>query len=318
MAATAEPVLLSIIVNTYNRPDQIPACLAAIEPQLAGAAVEVLIVDDGGDQPLDSVVAPWLSRMPLRLLRVPHQGMAGARNRGVEAARAPRVLFLGDDVRIQPGCLARHLAVDESHIALTGPYPWVTLSGSRPFREWADPNQLPTYAKLPDASQADFKYFLTGNLSMDRAFFLRLGGFDQRYKHWGWEDVDFGLTFQLAGGRIIYDMQATSEHHHHAMSRADLWSREYKMGINSVLMWDKWKAWPELIEFMRFWNIGEPLPPPSPARRAVGNALTALLDRVAPNSAANWHAYERMIFSYRLEGVAEGLRRLEQSAQAPQ
>ena len=228
----------------------------------------------------------------------------GARNRGVEAASGERVLFLGDDVIVQPGCLARHRLVTDPRVAIVGPYPMCNLKGSPPFRHWAEPNPQ---ERIVDPENAGFFFFVTGNLSLGREVYLDLGGLDERFACYGWEDIDLGLRFERAGGRVVFDAHARAIHDHPALSRAQLWRRENEMGFTAWQFWEKWHdEVSDVVEEMKFWDDPARIRPASPWRRRLGEGLIALLDRIAPSSRLNWRLYERMIFSYRLEGVAEG------------
>lgn len=298
---------LSVVINTYERPGPLARCLAALAPQARDLGAEVIVVADGGRADYTPVLDAVRAEIPaIQFDRIEHKGPGGPRNRGVEMASGERVLFLGDDVMVQPGCLARHFAIGDSMTALLGPYPWKGLAGSPPFRRWAEPN--PQW-KIDTPSDAGFQYFCTGNLSMDRAVFHRLGGFDERYPCYGWEDIDLGLAFEREGGRIVFDAEARATHEHPYEDRRALWGRERAMGYTAWLFWEKWsRVDPALTEFMIFWDDPAAIQPVSPWRRRLGEAGVALLDALAPDSALNWKLYERLIFSHRLEGVAAAWR----------
>lgn len=298
---------LSVLINTYNRPQSLEKCLAALARHKAEAELEVVVVDDGGEADLEPVTAPWRERLALRLYRIEHTGPGGARNHALREARRRRILFLGDDVLVQPGCLARHARHDEPLVAVVGPYPWSGIQGSPPLRRWADP--VPQ-TDVENPEDAGFKYFCTGNISADRDALLELGGFDDRFgRGYAWEDIDLGLKFERAGGRIIFDHEARAVHEHPFSDRHALWRRERAMGINAYLFWEKWAGIdPAAVEFMKFWDDAAALGEGSALRRRIGDALIAVTDRAAPASKLNAALYERMVFTHRLEGVAEGWR----------
>src|SRR5690606_25913521 len=140
----------------------------------------------------------------------------------------------------------------------------------------------------------------------------RLGGFDERYPCYGWEDLDLGLRFERAGGRIVFDPTAKAVHDHPAMSRERLWRREQEMGRTAWIFYEKWKdEAPEAAESMRFWPEPGRLHPGPGWRRRFGDRLIAMLDRFAPDSALNARLYERMIYAHRLLGVWEASRASE-------
>ncbi|MGI9173748.1 MAG: glycosyltransferase [Rhodothermales bacterium] len=68
---------------------------------------EVIVVDDGGDIPLDATTAPFHSRLTLTLHRQANAGPASARNRGASLAQGPYLAFTDDDCAPAPDWLAR-------------------------------------------------------------------------------------------------------------------------------------------------------------------------------------------------------------------
>jgi radical SAM protein with 4Fe4S-binding SPASM domain len=75
---------------------------------------ELVIVDDGSDDGLAGVVAPYLSERVI-LRRISHRGPAAARNHGVLHSHHPIIAYLDSDNAWRPGYLARMRA------ALAGP-----------------------------------------------------------------------------------------------------------------------------------------------------------------------------------------------------
>lgn len=298
-------MLLSVVINTFERPDRLGLCLEAIERHQDDAPLEVIVVDDGGRFDLAPLKRIWSERLPIKWMCIEHGGRSAARNRGVQEARGERVFFLGDDVLVRAGCIARHRVADP-FIAVVGPYPWESLKGSPPFRRWAEPNPQDD---IPDPSNAGWLHFATGNLSISRPMFMRLEGFDERFPCYGWEDLDLGLRFERLGGRIVFDPEARATHDHPQMTRAGLWGREREMGRTAFIFARKWgDISPEAVAAMKFWFDASALIPPQPWRTALGDRLIGLLDRFAPASRLTARLYERMIWSQRLAGVAEAWR----------
>ncbi len=296
-------MMLSVLINTYERPRQLSRCLEALARQKQADPFEVVVVDDGGRIDLSALRRVWGEQLDLQWHRIGHGGRSAARNHGIAAARGERLLLLGDDVIVRPGCLARHRAIEDPLVALVGPYPWESLAGSAPFRRWAEPNPQDDIA---DPAHAGWLHFATGNLSASRATLERLGGFDERFTCYGWEDLDLGLRLERIGGRVVFDPAARAVHEHPPMTRAQLWRREREMGRSAWLFADKWAAEaPAAVAAMKFWNDPAALAPPPAWRTALGERLIGLAERFAPGSEINRRLYERMIWSQRLAGVAE-------------
>ncbi|MFB6184588.1 MAG: glycosyltransferase family 2 protein [Haloarculaceae archaeon] len=104
---------VSVVVPTYDRPEQLPG---AIESALAQtlADVEVVVVDDGSPEPYAAdVVADYPDAV--RCLRHErNRGLSAARNTGIEHAEGDFVAFLDDDDRWHPTKLDRQVAALEA------------------------------------------------------------------------------------------------------------------------------------------------------------------------------------------------------------
>src|SRR6187401_750808 len=101
---------LAIVIPTRGRPATLERTLAAIAERSGEVAgLELVVVEDGTDSVSETAIERALPGAA-RLERVPPpgRGPAAARNRGIAAARAERVLLLGDDTAPAPGALALH------------------------------------------------------------------------------------------------------------------------------------------------------------------------------------------------------------------
>jgi GT2 family glycosyltransferase len=295
----------SIVISSYNRPESLSRCLEAASRQKGIGEVEIVVVDDGSDGDFKAIERNWKPKLNLKYVKIRHAGRASARNRGVRSAAGERIIFLDDDIMVRPGWLERHRAVDDPLAAVLGPYPLQQDKKhprvSKAFLKVTDPVR---FDLIKDPQNAGFPFFVTGNLSIDRAVFMRVGGFDERFKHYGWEDIDLGYRFERAGGRLIFDAQAKAVHAHRAMTRRDLWSREFQIGITAYQFWSKWRN--EDLQFMKFWGDA---PSPGPLwRRRLGSVAIEVLEHAAPNASLLDRLYERMIYSWRHAGAAEGMR----------
>ena len=96
----------SVIIPTYNRADLLARCLRS----LVGANVpslEIIVVDDGGSDHSEEVVAAFPGA---RYLRQANAGPATARNLGFEASRGQYVAFIDSDDEWTNGGIRRLVA----------------------------------------------------------------------------------------------------------------------------------------------------------------------------------------------------------------
>jgi len=93
-----DPRRVSVVIPTRNRPDQLSTCLEALAKQtFPRDRFDVLVVEDGGDEPLDSIIQSFVDRLSVRLIRQSHTGPGRARNRGASAVTGGHLVFTDDD-----------------------------------------------------------------------------------------------------------------------------------------------------------------------------------------------------------------------------
>ena len=87
---------VSVVIPIYNRRELLQRSLGSVLAQ-SEQHIEVLIVDDHSDEPMDSPIAGYRDER-VRLIRLPRRaGVSGARNAGIEESRAPLIAFLDSD-----------------------------------------------------------------------------------------------------------------------------------------------------------------------------------------------------------------------------
>lgn len=231
---------VSIIMPTHNRCPLLRRTLDSLACQsVLASSFEVIVVADGCADDTGAMLRAYQAPYTLRVVEQEAQGAAMARNAGAAIARAPLLLFLDDDVEATPGLVAAHL---DAHAAVPGravlgPYPPAPVVKrdfflmsmrhwwNAKFTELAHPGHRFTYEDL-----------LTGNLSLDRALFERLGGLDPAFKKSG-EDYEFGLRLLKAGVQMVYEQRALAYHHNHDTTNFDgALRRAYNEGRTDILL----------------------------------------------------------------------------------
>ena len=102
--------MVSIIVPTYNRENVIERALRSILRQTY-SAYEVIVVDDGSTDGTESVVTGLQDARIRYIALQENQGVAHARNVGIQEAKYDYVAFLDSDDEWLPNKLELHDAV---------------------------------------------------------------------------------------------------------------------------------------------------------------------------------------------------------------
>ena len=100
-----EATQVSIIITTYNHSDYLAQAIESALKQTI-KNIEVIVVDDGSNDHPELVVQKFPS---CRLIRQDNRGLASARNTGLQAGRAPYIVFLDADDVLLPNALETNL-----------------------------------------------------------------------------------------------------------------------------------------------------------------------------------------------------------------
>jgi glycosyltransferase involved in cell wall biosynthesis len=225
----AEQLVFSVIIPTYSRPERLAACLQSLTHlQYLRDRFEVIVVDDGSEPPVDSVVVFFSDRLDLVLLRQPNSGPAAARNTGAAQAKGKFLAFTDDDCTPAPDWL--HAL--EARLAMTPEH----MIGGRavnalPHNLYSATSQIMTDAVYAyyndDPDKASF--FATNNVALPADRFHAIGGFDQTFPLAASEDRDFCERWLRHGYRMTYAPEAVV-YHAHALTFRSFWRHYFNYG----------------------------------------------------------------------------------------
>jgi GT2 family glycosyltransferase len=205
--------LVSIVVPTHNRASRLGASLDALARQRGPHdALEVVVVADGCTDDTADVFASWRPPFAARLISQPASGPAVARNRGAADARGRFLIFLDDDIQVDPGFVDAHLQAhgDEAGQVVIGYLP-ARIPHSDFFsialRGWWD---AMFQAMWQPGHRFTYRDLLSGNFSLDRGLFDTVGGFETQLR--AHEDYELGLRLLEAGARFRFAPLAVGVH----------------------------------------------------------------------------------------------------------
>ena len=206
------PPDVSVVVIAHRPREALRDCLVALAGQ-AGAPFEVVLVDDSPDGMELSPVIP--AGLPLRVVSTGGRGAAAARNAGSQAAQGDLLLFLDDDLVPRAGLIERHLArhrdegPDAVVIGYSPPRPSRSTLAAQAASIWWEDH----FRAKREMAAPTFVEMLSGNMSMRRELFDRLGGFDESFGRFRREDWELGVRALEGGARLAYEHDAVAEHH---------------------------------------------------------------------------------------------------------
>ena len=225
MASDRRDAVIGVVVLNYNKRHDLLLALESISRSDYPGLVVVVVDNASKDGSADAAEARFPS---VTVIRNPvNLGAASGRNVGWEHllrhAACDYVVFLDDDAEVTPSyfsrvadCFAAH---PEAGIvagkALTGVGSGVIMSAGIAVNLYTGHvGDVGTGEK--DAGQYDEPRDVQAcggfALAVRAAVFEQLGGIDERFNPYGWEEVDFCLRAREAGYRIRYEPSAVLCH----------------------------------------------------------------------------------------------------------
>ncbi len=230
-------MLLSVVIPSMNKVDLLTQTLTAVQQQDIGRSAdwEVVVVNDGSTDGTADFLAgqeDW-ERPRLQIVTPPaNVGRARARNLGARAAVGKYLLFLDDDIVAPPGLLKAHLDVLEQHrncgtigYAVTDP----ALIDGLHFR-YLDSRGT---ARLP-VGRAPARFFVTQNAAVPREAFLAIGGFDEEFSAYGFEDMEVAFRLEDHCELSFYALPEPVPRHVHHHTAAEYFAKKVECGRYSL------------------------------------------------------------------------------------
>jgi GT2 family glycosyltransferase len=256
LALDDEASLVSVVIATCRRPEQLTRCLDSI---LASDRhnLEVLVVDNSPADPRTrALIEEDYPGEGVRYVAEWKVGTSAARNTGLALARGDIVMFADDDIVVDRQWIRAHVATlieNPDAVCSTGltlPYRldapsqvWFEQYGGfglgyeeLEFHVDMEPRPSLLYPYTPGVGGG-------ANMAIRRSVGAALGGFDTRLgpgtPTTGGEDLDLFIRLLLAGNRIVYTPRALAWHEHR-IHEGDLFNQAFGYGAGSCAVLTKW------------------------------------------------------------------------------
>ena len=231
---TAVPDVTAIVVN-FNAGDELRDALTSIARELAGRDWEGFVVDNASQDGSAAIAQEFAPAVTL-VRNTANIGFGRAVNQALAQARAPFVLIMNPDCRLEPGAMAA-LEGEMSHqpqCAIAGPR-ILDPDGSVQGSARGDPDMFTGFfgrstalrrllpwlpaarrnvvdVSVPAGGPSLAVDWLSGACVLSRReALLAEGGFDERYFLY-WEDADLCRRLRTRGYEIRYVPTATAVH----------------------------------------------------------------------------------------------------------
>lgn len=187
--------LISVIVPTANRPNELSKCLDSLSPSaqsIDAASYEVIVTDDGN---LDSDIR---DKFPWAIFTLgPKRGAASNRNSGAKIAKGSWLVFIDDDCIADPKLLkAYEERIGESEVLegkVSAERERVSLLDAAPINETGG-------------------YLWSCNMAIEKKLFNELEGFCELFPYPAMEDIEFRCRLKKRGISPLFVPSAKVTH----------------------------------------------------------------------------------------------------------
>jgi len=210
--------MISIVIPTYNYARFLPDAIdSALAQEVAGAELEVLVVDDGSTDETPEVLARYGDR--IRVVRKANAGLSAARNTGMSEALHEWVIFLDSDDMLAEGAAA---ALWKAR--LHGRLPWAVVAGKHRNMDASGSLMAPARPTTGSIQKVEARFLVLRNrfapaVLANRRRLLDLGGFDPALR--ASEDRDMWIRVAARHPIALLDQVTLHKRDHGSnMSRA--------------------------------------------------------------------------------------------------
>ncbi len=213
---------LSIVIPTHKRADILRNCLDSIENQTVAKELEVIVVSDGHDDETCALFAKKSWSIPIQFLEIKKSQQGSARNRGIQEAKAPFCLFIGDDIFLEKDACEKHLSRLTTHdnTAVLGFATWDPAIGITSVMRWLEKSgwqfgypKIARFAHATISKSMQHQFTYTSHISLPTVIAKKFA-FREDITMYGWEDIEWGMRLRDAGVKLLYEPGAKAIHHH--------------------------------------------------------------------------------------------------------
>ena len=205
---------LSILIPIYNNDcrEQVEA-LSTQAQAIENLEFEIVVADDGSDEgllrtvtnrpePSTDLSQTWQHLPGVRYIRRKHNvGRAAIRNFLAREARYEWLLFMDGDMSIPSNNFVKQwVEANTGQLAYGG---YIVGSGESSSLRYLYEKQCEPMHRAEERRKRPFQHFHTCNFMIQRELMLS-HPFDERFRHYGYEDVLFGKQLRAAGASICH------------------------------------------------------------------------------------------------------------------
>ncbi|WP_157558865.1 glycosyltransferase family 2 protein [Nocardioides sp. Soil774] len=220
----------SIVVPSRGGRTRLPLLFSSLAKQTE-QDVEMIVVLDGDIDDSEAVVREAAADVPVRSIVFPeNRGRAAALNAGFFDAAGDVLIRADDDLELEPDFVAHHVRLHEEA-------PRGVIAMCRdifPETDYATAYGIEADVAIRTAAfetppDRTWEWW-SGNVSTTRDDFHAVGGYDESFREYGWEDVEWGYRLHQLGRDILIAPGFETLHHGPVTSATERFERAFASG----------------------------------------------------------------------------------------
>lgn len=274
----------SIVVPSRGGAARLPVLFESLRAQTE-VDVEMIVVLDGDIDDSESVVRRHSDDLPVRSIVFPqNRGRAAALNAGFFDAKGDVLIRADDDLELESDFVEHHVHLhaeaSRGVIAMCQDV-FPETPYARAYGIEAD--EAIRAAAFSTPPERTWQWW-SGNVSSTADDFHRVGGYDEDFRAYGWEDIEWGYRLHLLGREILIAPGFTTLHHGPVTSTVERLDRAYASGAAFAKFVEKHgDVWPDGATERSAWNVlvsGTSRLATARTVNATGRGLDRVLDRL--------------------------------------
>lgn len=201
--------MFSVIIPTYNRPEALKRTVSSILSLNISCEYEIVVVNDYPNIPITDL----FDRRIRIIENETNLGRSRSRNAGARSAKGNILFFIDDDIEVKENLFDKYInEFEKGFSAIFSNVINVRTDGKYSFlNEFLNTRGA---NKQNDGDVVKSNYFTTAFCSVIKEFFEKIGGFDENFSGYGWEDPELGLRIEKSGGNISFFKTDKVYHYH--------------------------------------------------------------------------------------------------------
>lgn len=268
-------ILISVVIITYNKIDYLQAVLKNLENQTYNSNIEYIVVNDGSTDKTIEFLENFKTPLRLQHITIENSGSAKARNIGIKLSKGKYILFLDNDIILENSFIKKTLKsiskypnrVHSGRIRLI-PITFVPslinelkINGKLNQRFLEKQSYVDTiYQTLEVAHSRNYSnedlscwwgIVSGGNICFPRHVIEDSGYFDENFKEWGPEDIDF--CYRAFNKKYLHKYNDNCHLYHldHPRKVGELKNVIIK---NAFTIYTKYNKAKEILAYLNFFN----------------------------------------------------------------